>query len=142
MRDAGQSLDARVVRAGWELLGRGRWREPSSVDIGGISGTGNGSVNLLRLYWLCWGTALAALLATFAADRWLPGSDANGLSPWAVPFIPVALVAAFIGLVAIRCPQCGLALSWRHSSLTRGIPGRLCPRCGTDLTKRTATPPN
>lgn len=33
----------------------------------------------------------------------------------------------------VRCPNCRKRLQERRTAYSRGIPGRLCPKCGRDL---------
>ena len=56
--------------------------------------------------------------------------------PWLNWITIVGAFALFIyAMVIARCPQCRKRLAARRTWYSHGFPGRICPKCGTDLSK-------
>ncbi len=64
-------------------------------------------------------------------DRFPTNDDTISLS--ARIFFVVSVAFGVAGLFGIRCPSCQLPVAQRKTALTRCVPGRHCPKCGTDL---------
>lgn len=95
--------------------------------------TNGDRVSPLRSYWLAWAISLASLIMTFVMNDRFPTND-DTISLSASIFFVVSVAFGVAGLFGIRCPSCQLSVAQRKTALTRCVPGRHCPKCGTDLT--------